>query len=647
MNEKCGYYPKKTEGMWIKERSVIHLKKKIMRQLIYVLLTSAVLIGCQKQEKKQKILDTEVQIENSALSYIPNDIVEENAMQDIEIFQKDLLCTYYEYDEQQESDILHIRLISMETGELKNETELNVEETYAITIQTFEDKIVVNDAKDGKIHIFDKELKEIESYEAKGQFIYVDSSLKNEYSINEDEIKMLNIETGKTEILLKDAADVTIYSNTGNCLSVSYIDLSSRDKKECYIGLNLESGEVEKLEIDESFSNMDYFDGIWAGELIAENQTFFLGTKEKPEKFVTEMQYPSIKICPEKSQFIMTSTDEEGVQTKILYDREGKYISSCSSKETNGTFEEKQVWLEGANGYLFLAMDETGHDHLYFWNLEEKTEGENLVLKDYSQNNEMSGDVLEQKYYEKAKQLSERQGVEIKIAEQCATDYEDKTAEQEYDAEKVDAALEHLENAFSKYPDGFFQQLRHGAYRKIEINLVGKITNKEEIEGYDPNAFVQLRNGKIIMALNISENIDELEKTFYHESSHMIDAALEYDSIYRKDAQYSEEKWRKLNPESFVQLNPEAGGYYESYEMMPMEYYQEEFVSCFAQDYGKSFSTEDRATIFEEAMSENYLLFSKENAGTLHEKLEYYCECIRDYFDTTGWPECTTWEQNL
>lgn len=201
-NEKCGYYPKKIDRMWIKERGVIHLKKKIMRIFICVLLSLAVLIGCQKQEKRPEILETAVQIENSALSYIPNDIVEENAMQDIAIFQNDLLCTYYEYDEQQESDILHIRIISMENGELKNETELNVEETYAITIQSFEDKIIVNDAKAGKVHIFDKELKEIESYEAKGQFIYVDSSLKKIYCINEDEIQMMNLETEKTEICI-------------------------------------------------------------------------------------------------------------------------------------------------------------------------------------------------------------------------------------------------------------------------------------------------------------------------------------------------------------------------------------------------------------------------------------------------------------
>jgi hypothetical protein len=28
-------------------------------------------------------------------------------------------------------------------------------------------------------------------------------------------------------------------------------------------------------------------------------------------------------------------------------------------------------------------------------------------------------------------------------------------------------------------------------------------------------------------------------------------------------------------------------------------------------------------------------------------KLQYYADCIRDAFDTTGWPEVTAWEQVL
>ena len=31
----------------------------------------------------------------------------------------------------------------------------------------------------------------------------------------------------------------------------------------------------------------------------------------------------------------------------------------------------------------------------------------------------------------------------------------------------------------------------------------------------------------------------------------------------------------------------------------------------------------------------------------LRDKLAYYAACIRDSFDTTGWPEVTLWEEPL
>lgn len=138
-----------------------------------------------------------------------------------------------------------------------------------------------------------------------------------------------------------------------------------------------------------------------------------------------------------------------------------------------------------------------------------------------------------------------------------------------------------------------------------------------------------------------------LEQNFYHESSHMIDKVLEHNALYRTDAIYSEEKWWSFNPKEFIDLNPEYGGYYVSYEMMPMEYYQELFTTYFANDYGKSFSTEDRATILEAAMMGTSQIFSPNISEPLHDKLEYYCQSIRDCFDTTGWPTYTTWENTL
>lgn len=62
----------------------------------------------------------------------------------------------------------------------------------------------------------------------------------------------------------------------------------------------------------------------------------------------------------------------------------------------------------------------------------------------------------------------------------------------------------------------------------------------------------------------------------------------------------------------------------------------------FVWSYACTFPTEDRATMMESAMSYDAGTMAW-NPGLLN-KLKYYSQCIRDCFDTTGWPETLPWE---
>lgn len=598
---------------------------------------------------RPKILETAVPVgEDGVLSYIPNSYIEENLMQEITIFQNQLLSSYYIYDTETNADILHLRLLSLDSGNLLYETELQTAGSYAVAVQVCENQIVVSDAQSGIIHVFDETLNETRRYEASGNTIYVNTSVTEAYCLTgTDGIHILNLENNEERIILDNTSELSFYSCSGNDISIRYIDLSAADKKECYAGLNLDTGKIEKFEIDDSFSGMEYHMGVWASELLASSNTYFIGTQQEPYRFSLELSYPSMKLVGNPARLILTTTDSDGTQAMAAYETDGTFLSSCSLKDISGTLMSTQVWLKEAEGYLFIIIDNTGHDQLYFWDLSKVIDGDALALVSYYQKEELGGEILEQRYYARAEALSEKYGATIKIADQCSTDYGDKTAEQECDPDKVTSGLDVLEKALSSYPDGFFGQLYYGAYRTMEINLMGEITNKEEIEGHTPTAFVQNENGKIRMVLNIFDSANTLEQNFYHESSHIIDKVLEHDAFYRDDALYSEETWWTLNPEEFIALNPENGGYYGSYEIMPMEYYQEIFTPYFAADYGKSFSTEDRATVFEAAMIGTYQIFSPQVSYPLYAKLEYYCRCIRDCFDTTDWPEYTAWEAAL
>jgi hypothetical protein len=64
----------------------------------------------------------------------------------------------------------------------------------------------------------------------------------------------------------------------------------------------------------------------------------------------------------------------------------------------------------------------------------------------------------------------------------------------------------------------------------------------------------------------------------------------------------------------------------------------------FISDYAMRYPTEDRATLFAEAMLQSPTLEAHDG---LRAKLDYYARCIRDCFNTEGWPEVAQWELPL
>lgn len=596
-----------------------------------------------------KILDTAVAVDESGvLNYVPSEAIETQQMQEIWIFQDQLLTASSTYDFEEGMEHLSLRLSSMDEDKILHEAELTTAGSYAVTVQACDDEIVVSDAENSKIWVFDENLEPVTEYEVSGEQIYVNTSVTEAYGLTKDAgIQIYDLETGKVRVVLENTSDLTLYNSSDDYLSIQYIDLMTPDKKECYAGLDLKTGEIEKLEIDDSFSGMEYHAGIWAAELLSQQDSYFVGTQADPYKLHAAHTYNIIRLAGNPTQLIFYLSEADGSQKMEAYGMDGNFLSACSTKGLNGMMTLKVVWSEAANGYFFLMIDGNGYNKLYFWDFSKEANGEDLDLISYYTEEVLGGEILDQSYYDRAAALSEKYGATIKIADQCLTDYGDKVVKLETDPEKVEAGLLVLEQTLGNYPDGFFGQLYYGGIRRMEINLVGEIENKEAIEGHSPSAFVQAEGGKTVMVLNICADASLLEQNFYHETSHIIDKVLEHDAFYREDALYSEEDWWSLNPKAFYELNPEAGGYYNSYEIMPMEYYQEAFVDCFAYDYGKTYATEDRATVFETAMMGNYQRFSPAVSQTLHDKLEYYSQCIRDCFDTTGWPEYTTWEETL
>ena len=232
---------------------------------------------------------------------------------------------------------------------------------------------------------------------------------------------------------------------------------------------------------------------------------------------------------------------------------------------------------------------------------------------------------------QRADELEEEYGLTIKIGDECQREFDSFTAARVSGYDRVNSALDKLEKALSAYPEGFFRQIHYDSIQSIEIQLVGGLRATDERAGGSYAAFVQPASDHYMLVADV---FSATQKSYYHEFSHIIDSYLAWDAENREGALYSEDGWMERNPSGFA--------YVGSYSAEPES---DPYPGYFVDTYSMISATEDRARVLEYAMASDGLVFGEN--PPLKEKLHYYCECIRDAFDTQGWPETTLWEQYL
>lgn len=244
-----------------------------------------------------------------------------------------------------------------------------------------------------------------------------------------------------------------------------------------------------------------------------------------------------------------------------------------------------------------------------------------------------AGTAVSQSLYDRAAELGEHFGVRIRIADQCGSDFRSFRADPLLDEEKITEGLEILERSMSRYPEGFFRQLRWNEVKQLEIQLVGVLRADERYGCGDYSAFVDQAGDTCTLVANVYETRDY---TYFHEFSHVIDRKLASDAACRSDSEFSEAAWASFNPEGFA--------YTEDYSSNPPDFPNRTYYESFLSPYATVSAAEDRALVMEAAMS---VPWAFAEAPQLRQKLTYYSACIRDCFDCDGWPEVTAWEEVL
>ena len=592
------------------------------RTLLLILALCLLLTGCgvpgeadtQSSGAKEAVLldSCEAFDDSGALWYIPNQQIEAQQYPMLRTFADNLLMTTSSYISDGNSE-LKLTLLSATTGEALQSCTVGL--TESVEPQILGDHIAVCDSQSGTVVVLDALLRETARYTLSadpGQWFLgydLDTLYKCSYL---DGICAVSLSTGKERFFL-DLAELSICSVTDT--NVCFTSVNRETQRYTASCLNLASGKLVEPPFSGDFFRICHSGKMWLAGFYGQEDTFAFGVDTNAR--VITAQGGTFSLLDPVGHLLLTGLDG----TLSLYDSNGIFLSTCALP---GRYVQSIVWTEELGGYLLLVNDGEGCNRLLFWDIRANTNGEAAP-------DGMSADAS---LYERAKSLSDHFGIEIRIADQCETEFTSFSCYPVSDYGPVSAGLDLLEDALSVFPEGFFRQLIYGHIDRVQFQLVGGLAATNGFGGDMSYAAFTDANGSVC---KIVLDIYSLSKnTVWHELSHAIDRRLAWDATYRDEALFTEEGWSALNPDGFT--------YTGEYGSLGTNI-QPEWYSYFIDDYSMINATEDRARIFEYAVEDSGTLFR--DAPGLIAKLQYYSDCIRDCFDTALWPEITAWEAPL
>lgn len=241
-----------------------------------------------------------------------------------------------------------------------------------------------------------------------------------------------------------------------------------------------------------------------------------------------------------------------------------------------------------------------------------------------------------------ATRLEQKYGISIYLGPEVPKKIDYYKIKQTLKVKTLSDALNALEQVLACFPDDFFKQLDYGDTKGLRIYLSGNITAENSDMINDPSGFVNIINNYNVMVLNCSYSWD-FSYTVSHEISHLIDQRLAFIHTYNDKSEFSEEKWNSFNPDSF--------SYDDTYANYNPDDSSNHISGYFIDSYGMTFATEDRSEIFGTAI-DDYINGIYDDArftddSPIRNKLDYYSRCIRDGFNTKGWPDTMAWETVL
>ncbi len=497
-------------------------------------------------------------------------------------------------------------------------------------IQVITDKIAVYEPNPGTLQVYDENLSLLKTEKINGGAdCYLCADLETVCLVFWGQsVETLNLRTKKRKTVAR-IGDSFGCDTRGETVMFSMIDPETQVYRAATFSLI--NGQVESVPVCMDPYWLYRSGSLWLAADHSDASFWYLGNESDLFTFRSDNVERTLL-----EPGLMLETDENVIK---LYRPDGECIGSAELNDPS--FHTPMIYNELLGGYFFFETYSSGDGTMLFWRPQEQPA--DVPLESEPLPEPAGGTAVSAELYERAAEISEQYGIELLIADQCETNPLNFLCDQELDEEIIENALDDLEESLKRYPENFLPQLCYGHFPKIRIEFVCNLRRSEESMPEDPDsvngftsvaAFTNHLEGKyhlIVMGIEFGIGVD-----LYHELSHIIDQKLAWDSAQREDALYSEDGWLACSPEGFE--------YAYDYFYLPDEYFEDGYGDYFIDIYARTYPTEDRARIMEYAMGEPETI--AEHQGMLR-KLAYYSECIRDAFDTAGWPETTEWEQPL
>lgn len=608
----CGGQPEYTVRSSAPEKAV-HLSEAVaVRPVPPTLMDQAIPVeGCQ------------------GLYEIPTQALEGMSYPSMMLFDGQLLFFSHEYNMETEQSEIMLMTMNCFTGQATAQAGFPVE-GYVFP-QVRGDRVYLCDNILGYVKCLDRQLNLIEEHtlDLQGTQWLVNADGTQLYRMEYGgDCQVLDLSTGQGEVYDAGTDVYGLFSTdrSDHHAFVSYV--GGPELLECTGSLDLATGALEECPFGSAVSSVTRQGDRWLGYRFDGAYSYHDG---RQSWVVSPPDDHDLLLVRDTGHLLVRNYSDRHV---MLCDTDGSYLDEFTLDLPSGAFPSDDLtWSVFYQGYFISASNHDGVCQLLLWQPGDK-EGYDLELVTEAEHDgPPAGSVVAPELYERAAALSEKYGMEILIAEQCGTVYSDYTTVQITNEDDISMALDTLDAAFSQYPEGFFSQLCYGTIRKVQIHLSGALTGTENHEMSSAGAFTQPVGDVYLMVMDIYQY--QLEANFHHELSHIIDHNLEWHTGY-EETLFSEDVWRSLSPE--------GADYSYSYGYWPPSY-DEVAQGYFVDDYSRTYPTEDRARIFEYVMSDWDYVF--EDNPAIREKLDYYARCIRDCFNTEGWPEVTPWEEPL